>query len=235
MVQRLIRYWSQEKNRDSLSKCFHDHPVNYLYQAHLISQLYIDIFSPLIQTFMKNQLVWALSLFIFFIACKAETPKEDTDVMVTSKDTTTVVAPVEFTDPKYSEILKATLANLSNGNIPEFMSTFADNAVYAFNTGDSLAGKAAINEYWVKRRAEVLDSLTFENQIFLPIKVNTPQSVEQKGIWVLAWSETTAKYKPSGKSMTQWIHNDVHFNDNDKIDRWITYSDRAVINAAMAK
>ena len=183
---------------------------------------------------MKNQLMWALSLSILFmIACKAEGTKEDSDVTVTATDTTATPAPAEFADPKYSAIVKTALANLSSGDVPAFVAAFADNAVYARNTGDSLAGKAAISEYWTKRRAEVLEILTYENEIFLPVKVNTPQSVEQPGIWVLAWNKTTAKYKPSGKSMTQWIHNDVHFDANDMIDRWIEYSDRAIINEAM--
>ena len=32
-----------------------------------------------------------------------------------------------------------------------------------------------------------------------------------------------------------WIHTDLHFNENDKIDRLIQYLDRAPINAALAK
>jgi hypothetical protein len=45
---------------------------------------------------------------------------------------------------------------------------------------------------------------------------------------------TTAKYK-TGKSMTQWIHTDLHFDANDKIDRVIMYLDRVPIAAAMSK
>jgi hypothetical protein len=114
------------------------------------------------------------------------------------------------------------------------MSSFADNAVYQWNNGDSLAGKAAITAYWKKRRGEVIDSLTFSNQILLPIKVNKPQSIEQPGVWLLSWHQVTAKYK-TGKSMSQWMHTDMHFDASDKIDRVIQYLDRAPINAATKK
>ena len=72
------------------------------------------------------------------------------------------------------------------------------------------------------------------NQIWLPIKVNQPQSVEQPGTWVLGWYMVSAKYK-NGKRMGQWIHTDMHFDANDKIDRLIQYLDRSLINAALKK
>lgn len=185
---------------------------------------------------MKNQLPWALCLIVLFmLACKAETTTKKADDTPAAVDTTATMAPAEFADPKYSDIVEAGLVALSKGDIPTWMNSFADNAVYAWNAGDSLAGKAAISEYWTKRRGEVIETLTYKNEIFLPLKVNTPQTVETPGIWVLAWYETTAKYKTTGKSMTQWIHNLSHFDANGKIDRTITYIDRSVINAALTK
>jgi hypothetical protein len=35
--------------------------------------------------------------------------------------------------------------------------------------------------------------------------------------------------------MSQWIHTDIHFDANDKIDRAIQYIDRVPINAATKK
>jgi hypothetical protein len=37
-----------------------------------------------------------------------------------------------------------------------WMAEFADNAVYYWNSGDSLVGKPAIDKYWRNRRANVL-------------------------------------------------------------------------------
>jgi hypothetical protein len=35
--------------------------------------------------------------------------------------------------------------------------------------------------------------------------------------------------------MTQWIHTDFHFDENDKIDEVNQYLDKAAINEAMKK
>lgn len=181
---------------------------------------------------MKNHFIWALcSMLFLLVACNPPQPAEE--AATTGTDTTTV-APAEFADPKYADIIRNGLDNMSKGDIAAWMESYADNAVYQWNNGDSLAGKAAISEYWTKRRTEAIDSISFSNHIFLPVKVNTPQANEADGTWVLAWYQTYAKYK-TGKSMTQWIHSASHFDANGKVDRAIQYLDRAPINAAMTK
>ena len=115
------------------------------------------------------------------------------------------------------------------------MNTFADNAMYRWNNGDSLVGKKAISDYWKKRRTEAIDSISFSNDIWLSVKVNEPQqTVQAPGVWLLGWYAINAKYK-TGKRMMQWIHADMHFDAQDKIDIFIQYLDRAPINAAMKK
>ncbi len=173
---------------------------------------------------------------IFLFACNDA--KTD-DKSATTTDTTAVTAKAEtpqseFADAKYTEIGKNSLAKLSSGDIPGFMNDYADTAVYVWNNGDSLAGKKAISDYWTKRRSEMIDSVTFSKNIWLPIKVNRSQSVEAPGVWLLGWYLCEAKYK-TGKKMVQWMHMDLHFNSADKIDRSIHYLDRAPINAAIAK
>lgn len=141
------------------------------------------------------------------------------------------MAPAEFADPKYIEMGKKGLQALSSGDIAAWMNDFAENAVYRWNNGDSLVGKPAITEYWTNRRGNAISSITFTDQVWLPVKVNQPQAIESSGIWLLSWFKTTATYK-TGKSMTQWIHTDYHFDSNDKIDQVIQYLDRVPINAA---
>jgi hypothetical protein len=180
---------------------------------------------------MRKLLLLALSLGLF-VACTTEIKHE--------KKTEPVVAevkqqPAEFADPKYAEIGKKMIAALSSGDMANYLAPYADNAVYQWNNGDSLAGKAAITEYWTKRRTEFLDSLTFSNAIWLPIKVNQPQSVEAPGVWLLAWYQVDAKYKTTGKKMVQWMHLDFHFDAGDKVDRVVQYLDRVPINVAMKK
>jgi ketosteroid isomerase-like protein len=168
---------------------------------------------------------------LVFVSCKKEEAVK-TEMANTSTDT--ITKPAEFADPKYAEIGKKTLVDMEKGDMDSWMNIYADNAVYVWNSGDSLVGKPAIASYWKQRRVNVIETITFKDAIWLPIMVNKPQSVEAKGVWLLAWYKTTAKYR-NGKEMTQWIHTDYHFDSNDKVDRVIQYIDKAVINAAMSK
>ena len=183
---------------------------------------------------MKKAFFFSLCSIVLFSCADQKTEAEKTETAVASTETAAAPQPAEFADPKYAEIGKSGIANLSSGNVDAWMATFAENAVWQFNNGDSLVGRAAITDYCKKRRTETIDSISFSNQIFLPLKVNQPQSIEQPGVWVLCWYMTTAKYK-TGKSMTQWIHTDLHFDASDKIDRVIMYLDRVPIAAAMSK
>ena len=178
--------------------------------------------------------LWDLGA-VLFIGCNNEKAAEaKTDTTTATAAAETKMAPAEFADLKYKDVGKNAMDALSKGDVDAWLSNYADNAVYIWNNGDSLAGKAAIGSYWKKRRTEVIDSLTYSNAIFLPIKVNQPQSVEQSGVWLLGWYQVKAKYK-TGKSMSQWIHMDMHFDANDKIDRAIQYIDMSLVKAAATK
>ena len=178
-----------------------------------------------------KKIIMIACCFLLIASCKKEESKE-MDKAVATDDT--VTKPAEFADPKYAEIGKKTLAAMEKGDMDSWMEIYADSAVYQWNSGDSLVGKAAIASYWKDRRANVIETIKFQDAIWLPIMVNKPQSVEAKGVWLLSWYKTTAKYK-NGKEMTQWIHTDYHFNSEDKVDRVIQYIDKAPINAALPK
>jgi hypothetical protein len=179
-----------------------------------------------------------ISLLVFgyalLISCTGTTTAEQSGA---STDTTTAASSkpqaTEFADAKYSDIGKSMLAAMSSGDVNAFMNPFADNAKYFWNGGDSLIGKAAIADYWTKRRSTVIDSISFMNEIWLPVTVNEPQQqVQTPGVWLLSWYQVRSKYK-NGKTMGQWIHTDYHFDANDKIDEVVQYIDRAPINAAL--
>jgi hypothetical protein len=183
---------------------------------------------------MKNLLfLFLILLGIGWISCAPQKPAEAATEGMAS-DTTQNAAPAEFADPKYMEVGKQMLRQFAFGNIDGYISNFADNAVYHWNNGDSIAGKAAISDYWKKRMADVIDSISFTNEIYLPVKVNKPQSTELPGVWLLSWYQTYAKYK-TGKNMTQGMHAVMHFDANDKIDQVFQYRDNAIINEAMKK
>lgn len=141
----------------------------------------------------------------------------------------------EIGDSKYVDIAKKHIGYLESGDIDGWMTHFADNAIYRWNNLDSLTGKAAITDFWKKRRTDVIDSMSFTSDIWMAVKVNKPQIPAQlTGNYALAWYMSAVKYK-TGKSMRQRIHTVFHFDANDKIDRVFQYLDRALINAATAK
>lgn len=139
--------------------------------------------------------------------------------------------PIEFADSTYINPCKAGLMALASGDVDAFGANMADNAVFQWNAGDSIAGKPAIIEYWKDRRGNVIDKLEVSNDIWLAVKVNQSKQVST-GVYVFGWARVTASYK-GGKSMTQWIHNIYHFDANGKIDRTTQFLDRAPIAAAM--
>jgi ketosteroid isomerase-like protein len=180
---------------------------------------------------MKRFLVGMMS-FLFLAACNNPKPEEAAET--TPATTETKAQPAEFADAKYAEIGKSGLASMSSGDVDGWSSNWADNIVWQWNNGDSVVGKAAVVKYWKDRRANNIDSISFSDQIWLPVKVNQPQANEEAGVWLLSWYNTNAKYK-TGKRMIQSIHTVQHFDANDKIDRVVQYLDRVPINAAMAK
>ncbi|MDP4264032.1 MAG: nuclear transport factor 2 family protein [Bacteroidota bacterium] len=184
---------------------------------------------------MKKMFIPAVACLLL-LACNSE-KKEDakTSGGTMSTDSTKKMPPSEFADAKYTDFGKKMTDQFSKGDMDGWMSNYADNAVFSWSSGDSLAGKDAIAKYWKDRRANVIDSISFSMDIWLPIKINTPQQgPDAPGIWLLSWYQVSSKYK-NGKRLTFWVHTDHHFNANDKIDRTIQYIDRAPINAALGK
>jgi ketosteroid isomerase-like protein len=191
---------------------------------------------------MKKVLL-VIFCFALFVGCKKEEVKEEMKEQVKkeTKEGTSVlttaalkVQDVEFADNKYAERGKKALNDLTRGDMDAWMAQFADNAKYYWNSGDSLVGKPAIDKYWRNRRANVFETITFENEIWLPVKVNKSENIKNPGNFLLGWYKITVKYK-GGKSMTQGIHTVFHFDENDKIDVVNQYLDRAVITEAMKK
>jgi ketosteroid isomerase-like protein len=184
---------------------------------------------------MKKVFGW-LVCSALLVACNSDSKTtESTEAKAGPDVVSTTSGEYELGDPKLVDIAKKHMTYLESGDIDSWMNDFADNAVYRWNNFDSLKGKAAITDYWKKRRTDVIDSMAFSTDIWLPIKVNKSQaSGHLTGNYVLSWYVVSAKYK-TGKTMKQRIHTTFHFDANNKIDRVSQYLDRALINAAMAK
>lgn len=183
---------------------------------------------------MKKILILTSGCMIMLACNNQQKSDTETKAGATTTDSSTAKPASEFADAKYVDMGKRMLAQFESGDVDGWVNNFADNAVYQWSAGDSLAGKKAITDYWKNRRATVIDSIKFTNDIWLPLKVNTPQKgPDLPGIWLLNWYQVNVKYK-NGKQLQFWIHSDLHFDANDKVDRAIQYIDRAPINAALA-
>ena len=174
-----------------------------------------------------------LFLAVIFAACSNDQSAADnSSTTMDSVSTEVNTRGYEFGDDKYVQTAKRVMQNLSSGNIDGYMTDYADNAIYRFSGGDSLNGKQAITDYWKKRRSEVIDSLSYSGEVWLPINVSKPMSPNQlAGNYALTWNMVHAKYK-SGKSMSQRMHMVFHFDNNDKVDRVTQYLDRVPVMAA---
>jgi len=186
---------------------------------------------------MKKFLTWAAICCLLFLdfSCSSSSSTPAAKDSASTMSTAPATPPqAEFADARYTGLGKKVMSQLSSGDIKGMMDSYADDAVYSWSSGDSLAGKTAIDKYWTDRRAKVIDSLEFLSDIWLPMKVNRPQQgPDVPGIWLLNWCMVHVKYK-NGARLGFWVHTDYHFNQADKIDRQITYIDRAPINKALA-
>jgi hypothetical protein len=102
---------------------------------------------------MKKTLFFSLCSFVLFSCASNQSEAEKTETTVAAAATETPAAPqpAEFAAANYGDICRKGIANLSSGDIDAWMASFADNAVWQFNNGDSLTGKAAISDYWKKK------------------------------------------------------------------------------------
>ena len=177
---------------------------------------------------MKKLFLFVLCASLF-VGCKKEAVVESAE---STTEVGTTLAPVELADAKYTAIGKKTLKDLSKGDMDAWMSNYADNAKYYWNRGDSLVGKPAIDKFWRDRRSNVIETITFAKDIWLPIKVNEKGNVPMDSYWLLCWYQVTAKYK-GGKTMSQYIHTCFHFDAKDKIDYVTQYVNMSAIDAAI--
>ena len=143
--------------------------------------------------------------------------------------------PTEFADESYTDLCKQALTSMTIKDIDGLVSNIADDAIWVFNSGDSISGKQAIADYWTNRLTNAIDKLEISNEIWLSLKVNESTQGVRTGNWVLGWADVTASYIATGKSMSQNIHMLYHFDDDGKFDRVIQYLDRASIIAASTK
>lgn len=180
--------------------------------------------------------------FLFFVAflsllsCDNLKPTAG-ETLVKTTDTTqrkdTTPPASEFAEARYTGIGKERMKLFEAGEYDKWGEGLADNTVTYWSGGDSLVGKKAIVDYWKEQKEKHVDTLYTSNHIWLPLRVNRPQSLpDLPGVWVMYWSQWNAKYK-NGRSLQFWIHQAFHYNSQDKIDRTVIYLDQAPVNAVL--
>lgn len=170
----------------------------------------------------------------FLFACNNE--KKDDKKMDDSPGTTTVSKDgkkpaSELLDLSVADPIKKSFAAFSKGDVDGMTADFDDNIRYTWSGGDSVIGKQAVKDYYTGR-LKLIQSISFSNEIVLPIQVNESQSpAAPVGKWVLYWTMTDVTYK-NGKNLKFWMHNVNHFNDAGKVDFVGQYMDRHPIMEA---
>ncbi len=171
---------------------------------------------------MKN-LTTIIILLLIMIAC---TPAETNEA-----SEPTAPQPVEFGDSKYIDLAKQGMPAMMNQDLDAFVANIAEDGLYIFSAGDTLAGKAAIRNYWAGRM-EAIDQIKIENDVWLAVKVNESENAAT-GNWVMGWFDVNATYT-TGKSMSQNVHTLYHYNDADQVDVVVQYIDRLPIVQAQS-
>ncbi|HVZ56373.1 MAG TPA: nuclear transport factor 2 family protein [Chitinophagaceae bacterium] len=113
--------------------------------------------------------------------------------------------------------VKNSFAAFARGDVDAMVAPYEDNVRYVWSGGDSAIGKKAVADYY-KGRWKVIDSISFPEQVVLPIRVYQSQSMyEPAGKWVLFWAMARVKYK-NGKRLQFWMHTTSHYGSSGKID-----------------
>jgi len=169
------------------------------------------------------------------IACnnkKSDEKTEGTDTTKTTMSSTDKKPATEILDLSAADPVTKSITAFSKGDLDGMVADYADNVRYTWSSGDSLIGKQAVKDYYAGRW-KLIDSISFSNDIKLPLMVNESQQplAAPPGKWVLYWTMTNVKYK-NGKKLTFWQHSVNHFNDAGKIDFVGMYLDRHPIMEA---
>ena len=149
-----------------------------------------------------------------------------TTVSTDGKKPASVLLDLSVADP-----IKKSFAAFAKGDVDGMTADFDDNIRYTWSGGDSLIGKQAVKDYY-NGRLKLIQSISYSNDIVLPIQVNESQSpAAPVGKWVLYWTMTDVTYK-NGKNLKFWMHSVNHFNDAGKVDFVGQYMDRHPIMEA---
>jgi hypothetical protein len=176
---------------------------------------------------MKNLLFIFLVLGLF-LACEQAAAPEATD------DAAYAIA-----DDSYVDLAKDAMGKLSAMDFDAWGAMLADDVVWYFPDGDSktrtaLEGRDAVVGWWKNwNETSGATSLTFADANYIPVKANETQATTGlAGVYVLSWMNTAIAFE-NGNTARFRMNSAVHFNADNKIDRYFNYYDRTgIIQAA---
>lgn len=159
------------------------------------------------------------------VACNNEKAAETAATPEVKADK--AAAPVELImDSNLVNSVKAAFTAFENKDIDGYTANLADDVMFRWSGGDSLAGKQAVKD-WFTGRFNIIDNIKFSDHIFLPVMANVSPNggATTSGKWMLSWYQVNVKYK-NGKAIMFWAHNAQHYNSAGKVDQFTQYIDR---------
>lgn len=145
------------------------------------------------------------------------------------------IAPVE-----YAELAEKTFQLLATLDIDAWGATMADSVAYSFPDGDvatrtTLKGKEAVLTWWKNWKATSgIQSMTVSEFNLFPLNATgTIKGGAAPGVHVISYLSNRMVF--DGKPVDIRMNFALHFNDDKKIDRVISYYDRSVLIKVMGK
>jgi ketosteroid isomerase-like protein len=178
---------------------------------------------PLKNKFLKTGFIICAMLFI---SCN-ETKKEE---FVAIEQETPML---EVASQEYADLAQKTLDLISEFDLETWKDYLADDVVWYWPDGDSetrhsIKGKEELIAWWKNWKETTDGQISFTNNTFLPIKVNTPSNYYMLvGTGVLTYTDLTISIQ--GKSTSVRQHMVFMFDENKKINHALLYYDRTGI------
>ncbi|MFN1835447.1 nuclear transport factor 2 family protein [Balneola sp. MJW-20] len=143
------------------------------------------------------------------------------------------IAPAE-----YASMAEQSLRYMENFDFDTWGEMLADDVEYYFPDGDAgirtvLIGKRAVIDWWNNwQMTSGIEEMTFTEPVFLPVVADeVPNYTGLPGYYVVSYFSNKMIY--NGKEVNIRMNFTMHFNDDQKIDRYFTYYDRTPIIEAV--
>jgi hypothetical protein len=196
----------------------------------------------------RNHFVWVAVIVIAAIfvtpGCNNQSPakeaiaKQETSAGSTAAAVTNPnfsIAPIE-----YAELNEKALNLFAKFEYDAWADMLADNIIYSFPDGDvdtrtKLEGKAAVLAWWKSwKEKSGIESMAISELNHFPLNVTAqPKGGALKGNYDFLYFSNKMVF--GGIPVALRMNFAVHFNEEKKIDRYVTYYDRSVIIKATGK